>query len=37
MEEGGAKMEQCDDKTNKLNEIHRLSYEIRTKFVPIFS
>ena len=29
MENGGAKMEQCNNKTNKLDEIHRNSYEIR--------
>ena len=28
MEEGGAKMEQCNDKTNKLDEIDGNSYEI---------
>ena len=27
MENGGAKMEQCNNKTNKLDEIHRNSYE----------
>ena len=32
MENGGAKMEQCNNKTNKLDEIHRNSYEIRTNF-----
>ena len=32
MEEGGAQMEQCNDKTNKLDEIHRNLYEIRTNF-----
>ena len=35
MEEGGAKMEQCNDETNKLNEIHGNSYEIRTNFVRV--
>ena len=35
MEEGGAKMEQCNDKTNKLDKIHRILYEIRTNFVRI--
>ena len=40
MEEGGAKMEQCNDKTNKLDEIHgfctkfvRISYEFHIRFV----
>ena len=28
-------MEQCNDKTKKLDEIHRISSEIRTKFVPM--
>ena len=32
MENGGANMEQCNSKTNKLDEIHRNSYEIRTNF-----
>ena len=41
MENGGAKMEQCNDnlyvylKTKKLDEIHKNSYEIRTNFVRI--
>ena len=35
MENGGAKMEQCNNKTNNLDEIHRKSYEIGTNFVPI--
>ena len=33
MENGGANMEQPNTKTNKLDEIHRNSYEIRTNFV----
>ena len=32
---GGAKMEQCKNKTNKLDEIHRNSYKIDTNFVRI--
>ena len=39
MENGGAKMEQCNNKTNKLDEIHKSSYknsyEIRTNLVRI--
>ena len=35
MENGGAKMEQCNNTTNKLDEIHKNSYEIRTKFEGI--
>ena len=35
LEEGGARMEQCNDETNKLDEIHTNSRETRTKFVPI--
>ena len=35
MEKGGAKMGQCNSKTNKLDEIHTNSYEIHTNFVRI--
>ena len=35
MENGGAKMEQCNNKTNELDEIHRNSHEIWTNFVRI--
>ena len=35
MEEGGAKMEQCNNKTNKVDEIHKTSYKIRTNVVRI--
>ena len=33
MESGGANMEEGNKKTNKLDEIHRNSNEIRTEFV----
>ena len=32
MENGGAKMKQCNDKTNKLNKIHKNLYAIGTIF-----
>ena len=35
IETRGADMKQCNNKTTKLDEIHRNSYEIRTNFVPI--
>ena len=35
MEKWGAKMEQCNNKMNKLDEIHRNAYEIRTNFLRI--
>ena len=35
LENGGPNMEQRNDKTEKLDEIHRNSYEIRTNFVRI--
>ena len=35
MEKGGAKMEECNNKTNKFDEIHRNGYEIRTNFMGI--
>ena len=38
MENGGANMEPRNNKTNKLEEIQRLSYEIRTNFtMPQYS
>ena len=35
IEKGGVDMRQCNNKRNKLDEIHRKSYEIRTNFVRI--
>ena len=32
MENGGANMEQRNNKTNKLEDFHTNSYEIRTNF-----
>ena len=38
MENAGAKMEQCNNKTKQSDEIHRNSYEIRTNFtMPQYS
>ena len=38
MENVGAKMEQCNNKTNKLDDFHTNSYEIRTNFtMPQYS
>ena len=33
MQEGGARMEQYNDETNKLDETHANSHEICTRFV----
>ena len=38
MENGGAKMEQCNNKTNELEKTNRNSYQFRTNFrMPQYS